>query len=379
MIGQPAAGGALGTSLGAAISKWMGTGDYEITRNSLVAKAAAGIPSMHNTGQTVVVRHKEYVGQILGSSAFTVQYEFGINPANATLFPWLSRIARGFQEYAIKGMVYHYVPTSGAYSTSGSALGSVMIQTSYRANEQAPVSKQEMLNEYWANEVVPYETMAHPIECDPKENPFAIHYVRDPTAIVSEPLLYDMGRTFVATAGNPSTAVLGDLWVTYEIELKKPLVVSNLTPEPSQALRIFPSPSSINLFQNTPSYSSGALPVTFDQTRTMYLAAGTATGVYVFNLIVFSTVGLTGSAETKWLASGLTLSNCSLYPYFGSDSSYSTQNVASGVSSATISLTFAILRDDISSTSSVTVPIPTWTGGLTAGLAVSIFSTPRQD
>ncbi len=108
-----------------------------------------------------------------------------------------------------------------------------MLQTSYRATDSAPTSKIEMLNEYWSTEVVPCETTCHPLECNPAENPFNIQYVRSDSAVLpvsDSPLLYDLATTHVATEGQSTDgAALGDLWVTYEIELKKPVLSSNVT------------------------------------------------------------------------------------------------------------------------------------------------------
>jgi len=156
MFGVGPAGSAVGTGLGATLSKWLGQGDYEVSSNSIVksAKAAPQIPLMHSSNQTVVVRNREYLGQVISSTAFTVQGFFPINPGRDDTFPWLSQIARRFQEYTLKGMVFHYVPTSGSISTT-QALGSVMMQTTYRSTDAPPTSKIEMLNEYWANEAVP--------------------------------------------------------------------------------------------------------------------------------------------------------------------------------------------------------------------------------
>jgi hypothetical protein len=97
-----------------------------------------------------------------------------------------------------------------------------------------------MLNEYCSNEVVPCDSMAHPIECDPKENPFNVQYVRSSGVATGESLLlFDLGTTHVAVSGCQTTGnVLGDLWVTYEIELKKPLVASNVTTNVVSANRI---------------------------------------------------------------------------------------------------------------------------------------------
>lgn len=230
--GMPAAGSAAGNSLGAAISKWLGYGDYTVGTNSVVSRASTGIPMMHKDGQTVTVRHREFIATIPSSTDFVVQKSFQLNPGNQTTFPWLSTIANSFQEYRFKGVVFHYIPTSGhAISGTSPSLGSVMMQTSYRANDTAPSTKAELLNEYWSGEVVPSETLAHPIECNPAENPFNVQYVRRGDLPAGDnQLFYDLGVTHICTAGQLAAGnVLGDLWVTYEVELKKPIVASNVT------------------------------------------------------------------------------------------------------------------------------------------------------
>jgi len=228
-LGQPAAGAAAGTSLGAAISRWLGSGDYSVSANTITQRVAAGndVPAMHKTGQSIVVRHKEFVSEVTGSQAFTVQGTYPINPGLDGSFPWLSSIASQYSEYRIKGLVYHYIPTSGdSVSSTNPALGTVMMQTSYRSTETTATSKLEMLNEYWASEGKPSEAFCHPIECDPKENPFQVQYVRSGALPSTEnALLYDLGRLTIATSGQQTTGnVVGDLWVTYEIELRKPVL-----------------------------------------------------------------------------------------------------------------------------------------------------------
>jgi len=233
MLGQGATGASVGTSLGAAISKWLGSGDYTVKQNSIVSASLKGsnsIPMMHNQGQSVIIRHKEFLCVVRGSKSFKLQRFFPLQPGDSNTFPWLHGVADRFQQYRIRGMVFHYVPTSG-YAVSGldPALGAVMIQTSYRANDSDPANKVEMLNEYWASENVPSDAFCHPIECAPSENPFQVHYVRTvPVPSGDSPMLYDLGKTFIATQGMPDDdKVVGDLWVTYEIELMKPQIASS--------------------------------------------------------------------------------------------------------------------------------------------------------
>jgi hypothetical protein len=179
-----------------------------------------------------VVRHKEYLGEVFSSEGFVVRQSFELNPGNSSTFPWLSGVASHFQEYKIRGLVFHYVPTSGsAVSSTNAALGSVMLQTSYRSNDAIPSSKVELLNEYCSNESVPSEPFAHPVECDPRENPFNVQYVRSGAVPQGDSkLLYDLGITHLAVSGQQiGGKAIGDLWITYEIELKKPILESNVT------------------------------------------------------------------------------------------------------------------------------------------------------
>lgn len=234
LVGMPSSGSAMGSGIGAALSKWLGSGDYQVSSNSMVSsmKASGSIPMMHKNDQTVVVRHKEFIGEIRSAVDFTNRYSLELNPGVSSTFPWLSRIAGNYQEYRFKGIVFHYVPTSGsAVASTNNALGSVMMQTSYRATDTPPASKRELLNEYWSTETAPFETTCHPIECNPSENPFNVQYVRQKTVPVGDNLLmYDLGVTHIAVSGQQvDNVVLGDLWVTYEVELKKPILYSNVT------------------------------------------------------------------------------------------------------------------------------------------------------
>jgi hypothetical protein len=228
-----------------------------IVKSSL--KAASSVPMMHNENQTVVIRHREYLGEIRSTQNFAVNNSYPLNPGSSVTFPWLSTIAASFQEYRFRGVVFHYIPTSGsAVSGTSPSLGSVMLQTSYRATDVPPSSKVEMLNEYCANEVVPSDAMAHPIECAPLENPFNILYVRTgqvPTGDTK--LMYDLGVTHLCTSGQLANGnVIGDLWVTYEVELKKPLVSSNATSQyQSGSVWSTGTMTGISIFDGTDTYA----------------------------------------------------------------------------------------------------------------------------
>lgn len=287
-VGYPGVGGSIGSGLGAALSKWLGAGDYTVSGNSLLGPN--NIPAMHNADQTIVVRHKEYVGELVGSTAFKVQKAIALNPGLRASFPWLSVLAGAYTEYRIRGMVFHYVPTSGAaVASTNPALGSVMFQTTYRATDVQPTSKQEMLNEYCANETVPCEPLAHPIECAPQENPFKIMYVRGTVVPTGDtPLLYDLGNTFIATSGmQTDNHVVGDVWVTYEIEFKKPVVTSSLSISKSLYFQFKPA-SPTNLF-NAADFTSISNDLTANNTNVLTLKNMAIGRLYTFGVLMSAT------------------------------------------------------------------------------------------
>lgn len=370
MFGAPGVGGAVGTSLGGAISKWLGSGDYNVSSNTIVKqslKAAASIPSMHNDGQTVVIRHKEYLGEIKGSTVYTVQRSYELNPANPTTFPWLSSIAESFQEYKFRGVVFHYVPSSGsAISGTSPALGTVMLQTSYRSSDTPPASKVEMLNEYCSNEVVPSEPMAHPIECDPKENPFNIMYVRNgPPPAGDSKLMYDLGITHVATSGQLASGnVIGDLWITYEVELKKPIVYSNVTSRDVSAQFNYSGVTDVaNLFDLGKIVNVlGTNFVTPQPNNTILINPGRGAGRRVLFVLRYSGASNWTASTTSGVLTSLV--NCVAAPWAGAPAPTMSGTNGTYTSLGSAFTVFAVDVIDTTQNASFRVPNPALTGNL---------------
>jgi len=354
LIGMPGGGSSAGTSLGAALSRWLGSGDYSVNNNTVLNRTLRGsdsIPAMHKDGQTVVVRHKEFVTEVRSSTSFKVLNSYELNPGRHETFPWLAAIAGNFQEYKIRGLVWHYVPTSGtAVSGTNAALGSVMLQTSYRANDTAPTTKAEFLNEYWSSEAVPSDAFAHPIECDPKENPFNIQYVRsDKVPDGDSILMYDLGVTHLAVSGQQvNDVVLGDLWCTYEVELKKPIVDSNVTsPVRGAGLYTYGTIGPTTLFTGT-QVQSGTLDIK---------AAGNfitfppkLRGTYIITVRVLGTL-----SGVQWNGAP-TYNNCSGTVLPGGSSIWPT--VTSTFAGPQLMYTTVVQILDSSKTASVALPAP---------------------
>lgn len=222
MVAGPAGAG-VGRNVGAWVSKLIGSGDYTVVENSLIRGSAHGVPTFNITGHSVRIKHREYLGDITGSTAFSSR-AYLLQPGSTVTFPWLSQIAKGFQQYKFHGLVFCFNSTSAsALNSTNTALGTLIMATQYNVNRPTFTSKMEMEGYEFSCATKPSESLMHPIECDPKQLVMEDLYIRSGAVPSNEDArLYDMGKFQVATVGMQAAANIGELWVTYDIELLKP-------------------------------------------------------------------------------------------------------------------------------------------------------------
>jgi len=212
-----------------------GRGDYYVGSQ---VHGDTSPPSMHSSKDGFVIRHREYVTDITATQAFG-GLALPINPGLATVFPWLSQIAQNFEEWVPRGIVAEFKSTSSdavVSTNTTAALGTVIMATEYNVLNGAFANKQQMENYEWAVACKPSCSMLHPLECKRSENPLETYYIRTGTPSTTGPngatvypdlRFYDLGLFQIATVGIPSGTVgntVGELWLSYEIELKKPRI-----------------------------------------------------------------------------------------------------------------------------------------------------------
>lgn len=217
--------GNLGMLAGNGISKFFGLGAYKLKQNSLFdSQTGSQIPFMHSTDETIVFRHREYLGDLVSSTGYTT-LSFDLNPGLEKTFPYLSTIAANFQEYKFRGLIVEFKSTSSTVVTgANTAMGTVSMVAQYRADASPPASKIQLLNEMWSAEGRPCDSFCLPVECDPKENAMSIQYIRTgelPTN--QDQKFYDLAKVTVATQGQQvAGTIIGELWISYEVVLYKP-------------------------------------------------------------------------------------------------------------------------------------------------------------
>lgn len=204
--------------------------DYPLVANSLKSggiPAGAVVAALENGN--VLVRHKEFIRTIDPTTAFTVQVELPLNPGMRQSFPWLSGIAKNFEQYDWKGLCFEFVSTSSDSVLGGSAttsLGSVNMATQYNVLSPAFTTQKEMLNYDFANAAKPSQSFIHPVDCKNGSGPLDRLWIRDEETSLTgaDRRLYDAGDFSIATEGcqgTPALGSIGQLWVTFEVELSK--------------------------------------------------------------------------------------------------------------------------------------------------------------
>ena len=223
--------GKLGGWAGDKIGTALGLGEYTVNQNSIIGVGATPV-MMHDDDDAIVIRHREYIGDVFSSAtpgAFSAQF-FQLQPGTTTFLEWLAPIANQYQEWMPHGIMFAFKSNSGDVVTGTSpALGQVIMATDYNAYGTEPFqNKAQMLNTVYSSNAKITESFYHPIECAPHRNVFEKLFVRGNSIPEGQPpQLYDLGTFCIASQGVPGASVnLGELWCTYEIVLSKATMIA---------------------------------------------------------------------------------------------------------------------------------------------------------
>lgn len=216
-------GAMAGVGAGSAFNKAAGFGTYAVGQNSLYTGDT--VPEMHGSGDQVRIKHREYIGDINSSILFALT-SYPVNPGQYKTFPWLSTIATAFEQYKFEGVMFIFRSTSAdALNSTNTALGTVIMAADYNSASPDFISKIQMEQSQWCVSAKPSESQVAPIECAPQLNSVSTLYVRsgglpDGTDI----RLYDLCKLEIATVGSQAASNIGELWVTYDVILSKPVL-----------------------------------------------------------------------------------------------------------------------------------------------------------
>jgi len=265
VLGKRDWGAGLGALAGEKFARLiLGKGDYQINNapksNSLInPRAARGSPPGFGS-DVISLRHREYFSDVLSSSTFT-QTRYVMNPGNYTMFPFASQIARNYEKYRLKGAVITFNSVTTNYVSTG-LLGKVVMLCN--ENPYLPDYRNvlQMENSNDAIAFKPDDNALYGVEC--KRPAMQEYFIRrdDMTVPTAAQGLFDFGEFYVGvvTPGFTSGQVIGELWITYDVEFCMPRLSSTIFGYAHFTGAASTSTSgSLNFVQNNLNTLSGAL------------------------------------------------------------------------------------------------------------------------
>lgn len=225
------AGRELGGLAGRAFSHITGMGEYHIRSNSLMNEKTYDSqgPPVFATEASHRIRHREFVQDITSTVNFAVT-KLAVNPGQTSTFPWLSRLAANYEQFRIHGVVFEFKSTSAtAIGSTNTALGSVIMVTDHDALDPSFTTKRQMEAYEFSVAGSPADNILHPVECNPHRNVMEDQFVRSGAIPAGGDLrFYDLGNFYIATVGMQAVSVIGELWVSYDVELIRPKIPTPL-------------------------------------------------------------------------------------------------------------------------------------------------------
>jgi len=171
--------------------------------------------------------HTEFVTDLFSSSVTTAfqGYQFLLNPANASLFPWLSNQAKNYAEFRFNRLTFYFEST-----VSASTDGTMIVSSSPDANDTLPTTKTAMLQYENAQRANVWERVIHHV---PKATlnrlpKFLTASTSDPT--VTQDLQKEVGKLFLGINGVVATGkAVSELYVSYDCDFFDPQPPTGVT------------------------------------------------------------------------------------------------------------------------------------------------------
>jgi hypothetical protein len=202
-----------------------GSGDYVVNSRNI---SNSGQPRPRNSASFSVLERTEFVGDIITShtAGNTRIQKFRVNPGNAVLFPWASKVATQFESYIPIQCVFEYRTTSvDALNSTNTALGKVVLAAQYNTYARDWDTLVEIENSNSAVSVKPSKGARCGIECKANLRGAQALFVSDVGGTDSGRPFYDVADFYIATSGMQGQDVkVGALYVTYKFKVFNPIV-----------------------------------------------------------------------------------------------------------------------------------------------------------
>ena len=256
-------------------------------------------PKIARSKSGVRIQHREYITDFNGASTFTAVGRY-INPSDEATFPWLASIANSFEMYRFNSLSFHYAPSCGTTTA-----GSVLLAVDYDPDDTSVVSKEQVMNMRSATRGAPWEEIT--MVCRPDDLARRKTLYTGATVLGNvESRFSNLGVFYACASGMSGGDGVGELYVTYDIELEIPQPNASYVTEfiEGNAGTFISATNYLNTIGATPVNQAGAYLVAGSGKTLTFKAVGFYTLAMIFykfdDTIAsgFDTTGSTASITT---------------------------------------------------------------------------------
>jgi hypothetical protein len=211
--------------------------------SSIGATISSGQPIV-NQQKSVRIRHQEYLGDVISgsSTSYTTLLTYIMQPGDPNSFPWLSALASRYQRYKWHSITLQYISESPTSTT-----GAVVLGFDHNAAATTPSTKQQMMELQDSIRCNAWDGCALAVSGskDLLYTNIGSVYPDGPTGSSADIKTFAGGVFWVGTTGVPATTTLGEIYVTYDVELINPGIFQptplmvNVTITPPSASTLF--------------------------------------------------------------------------------------------------------------------------------------------
>jgi len=226
------------------------TADPIITRH--VSRDHVGADGVTRRAQWTVVARREYAADLSASNGLYNVLTFGTNPADPTT-PWQASIANEFEQYSYDNWEAELktAANTGVSGRHGLALD-------YVVSDAPPATKTVLYGTNGAAAAAPWENVSIRMRRDPTD--YLNTYFIGPVPAGADPKFYSAANLFVFNQGISGTALVSEIWVSYETWMLEATLENLGGPLPALHL-VVPTPTSGGTGGDSWQIASGSSPV----------------------------------------------------------------------------------------------------------------------
>jgi len=183
-----------------------------------------------SVGNNITVAHRELIQIAVSNINYTNSASLAINPGLPDIFPWLSRLARCYEQYSFRKLKFTFEPSCPATTA-----GAIYMAVDFDASDPLPATEGDIAS--YAGSVSSQTYSRAVLDC-PSDRMLGlspIKYIRHYALPANQDnKTYDVGQFIFGSAGCVGDgARLGTLWVEYVVNLITPGVATDDTEDDS--------------------------------------------------------------------------------------------------------------------------------------------------